>query len=190
MTACNCAGVAPTDLFLELGGELLRGQNFPSGGARNDGVGVATLFAHAGGDIGLEHSWLAGLSLLRSETDGGEDGFSGDADLYIADLTWKWAPDGNTKDGGVQVRTEWFLDERDGFYVDAEDATLDQRWKGTRRGAYVEGVYRINRQWETGYRYDRLWADDQGPFASTFDPSRHGAMLAWHNSEFSLCACC
>lgn len=178
--------VAPTDLYLELGGEVLRGQNYPSGGAADDGVGAVSLFAHFGGDVGFEHSWLAGISMLRSETEGGEDGFSGDVDLYLADFTWKWAPDGNTKDGGLQLRTEWFLDERDGVYQDPEDPALDQAWKGKRRGAYVETIYRINRRWDTGYRYDRLWADHSGPLASSFDPSRHGVMLTWRNSEFSL----
>ena len=171
--------VAPTDVYLELGGEVLRG-------SAEDGVGAMSLFAHAGGDVGLEHSWLAGVSMLRSDVENGEDGFSGDADVYLADLTWKWAPDGNHKDGGVQLRTEWFVDQRDGEYVDAEDPLFDQPWHGTRRGAYLEAVYRINRTWETGYRYDKLWADEDGPFASDFDPSRHGVMLAWHNSEFSL----
>ena len=171
--------VAPTDVYLELGGEVLRG-------SAHDGVGAMSLFAHAGGDVGFEHSWLAGLSMLRSEVENGEDGFSGDADLYLADFTWKWAPDGNTQDGGVQLRTEWFVEDRDGLYVDPEDPAFAEPWTGTRRGAYAEAVYRINRQWETGYRYDRLWADDEGPFASEFDPSRHGVMLAWRNSEFSL----
>jgi hypothetical protein len=47
-------------------------------------------------------------------------------------------------------------------------------------------VYRINRGWDVGYRYDKLWADDSGPFASAFDPWRHSAELTWRNSEFSL----
>ena len=37
-----------------------------------------------------------------------------------------------------------------------------------------------------GYRYDRLWSGDSGPYASNFDPSRHSAELTWRNSEFSL----
>ena len=56
----------------------------------------------------------------------------------------------------------------------------------TRRGGYVEGVYRLNRTWDFGYRYDRLWADDTGPFASSFDPYRHSLEATWRNSEFSL----
>jgi hypothetical protein len=178
--------VAPTDLFVEVGGEVMRGQNFPSGGAGHAGAGVKTAFAHLGGDVGIENSWLAGVSVLKSQTDGGEDGFRGDETLYIADATWKWAPGGNTKDGGIQVRSEYLREDRDGLYVDALDPAFDQLWSGQRSGGYIEGVWRINRLWETGYRYDRLWADDTGPFASTFDPYSHTLMLAWRNSEFSM----
>ena len=178
--------VAPTNLFVEVGGELFRGQNFPSGGAGHAGAGVKTLFAHVGGDIGEETSWLAGLSVLKSATQGAEDGFSGENTLYVADGTWKWAPQGNVKDGGVTVRGEYFLDHRDGRYSDPLGVQPDQDWIGQRRGAYLEGVYRINRNWETGYRYDRLWADANGPFASNYDPVRHSLMLTWFNSEFSL----
>ena len=59
--------VAPTSLFLEFGGELFRGENFPSGGAQHGGVGTRTLFAHVGGDVGTESSWLAGVSMLKTQ---------------------------------------------------------------------------------------------------------------------------
>lgn len=178
--------VAPTDLFLEVGAELFRGGTYPSGGAGHAGAGVKTLFAHVGGDVGDENSWLAGVSVLDSRSEGAEDGFVGDNRLYVADATWKWAPQGNFKDGGVSLRGEFFLDQRDGDYRDPLDPLLDQPWQGQRRGAYLESVYRINRNWETGYRFDRLWANSSGPFASDFDPSRHSVMLSWLNSEFSL----
>jgi hypothetical protein len=178
--------VAPTDLFVELGGEVFRGGNFPAGGAGNGGLGARTLFAHLGGDVGDESSWLAGLSVLDTDTVGGEDGFTGNERLYVADATWKWAPQGNFKDGGWTLRGEYLVEHRDGGYVDPVDATLDQPWDGRRAGAYIEAVYRINRRWETGYRYDKLWADNDGPFGSTFDPQRHSVMVTWLNSEFSL----
>lgn len=178
--------LAPTDLYLEVGGELFRGENFPSGGAEHSGAGVKTLFAHAGGDVGIENSWLAGVSMLKSSANGAEDGFSGDSTLYIADATWKWAPQGNFKDGGVTVRSEYFIDNRDGTYTPPLDDDLPLAWHGARRGAYVEGLYRFNRTWDAGYRYDKLWADRGGPFASAFDPYEHSVELAWHNSEFSL----
>lgn len=178
--------VAPTTLFLELGGELLRGQPYPSGGAQHDGVGTKTLFAHVGGDAGSNNEWLAGVSVLRTRAAGGEDGFSGDADVYIADATWKWAPQGNFKDGGITLRGEYLMDDRDGIYVDPEDPLNAAIWSGQRRGGYLEGVYRLTRAWDVGYRYDRLWSDDDLPLATGFDPYRHSAQLTWRNSEFSL----
>ena len=181
--------VAPTSVFLELGGELFRGENFPSGGAQHDGVGTRTLFAHAGGDVGTENSWLAGVSMLKTKSDNAEDGFSGDTTLYVADGTWKWAPNGNTKDGGITLRGEYFLDDRDGAFVDPADPVIATFWNGQRRGAYLEGVYRLNRTWDVGYRYDRLWSDSGNPFVvadAGFDPYRHTAEVTWRNSEFSL----
>ena len=179
--------VAPTALFVELGGEIFRGASYPAGGAAHAGAGVKTLFGHVGGDIGSESSWLAGLSVLQSRSEGAEDGFVGDGRLYIADGTWKWAPQGNFKDGGVTVRGEYFADHRDGAYVDPVDSVNTSPWKGMRRGAYVEGVYRINRQWEAGLRFDKLWSGDlAGPYSSTFDPTRESIAATWLNSEFSL----
>lgn len=177
--------VAPTPLFLELGGEAFRGQNYPSGGAQDGGLGTRTLFAHLGGDAGSDNEWLAGVSVLKTRTEGGEDGFSGDATLYVADGTWKWAPQGNFKDGGITLRGEYMVDRRDGSYMDPNDPVFTALWNGSRRGGYLEGVYRFNRAWDAGYRYDRLWGDADLPFAS-FDPYRHSAELTWRNSEFSL----
>jgi len=190
--------LAPLDFYLEFGGEVFRGENFPTNGANHGGVGAHTFFAHAGGDVGTENSWLAGVSMLKAKSTLADDGFSGDNSLYIADATWKWAPNGNTKDGGVTVRSEYFLDRRDGTYLtqanppvlDPNNNPLDPAlflpWTGDRRGLYLEGVYRLNRTWDLGYRYDKLWAANNGPLASDFDPLRHSVELTWRNSEFSF----
>ena len=183
--------LAPTPIFLEFGVEAFAGNQFPSGGGGHGGVGVTTGFVKAGGDINDSTSWLAGLSMLKSKTVNADDGFSGDDKLYVADGTLKWAPNGNLKDGGVTVRGEYLVDDRNGqFTVPTEpqlgDPLFDQPWTGKRSGGYIEAVYRINRTWEAGYRYDKLWADRSGPFASAFDPSRNSIELTWLNSEFSL----
>ncbi len=178
--------IAPTSLFLEVGTELFRGDRYPSGGAQHGGIGARTLFAHVGGSAGSDNEWLAGVSMLKTKAAGADDGFSGDSTLYIADGTWKWAPQGNFKDGGVTVRGEYFYDDRDGTFTDPTRDLISSIWKGQRRGVYLEGVYRFNRTWDIGYRYDKLWADAHGPLASAFDPWRHSAELTWRNSEFSL----
>ena len=139
-----------------------------------------------GGGVGAENEWLAGVSMLKTRTAGGEDGFDGDATVYVADATWKWAPQGNFKDGGITLRSEYLVDDRDGIYVDPEGAGAAMPWIGKRRGGYLEGVYRLNRTWDVGYRYDQLWGNADLPFASGFDPYRHSAELTWRNSEFSL----
>jgi hypothetical protein len=176
--------VAPTELFIELGAEVFAGNSYPA--AASNGVGTQTLFAHVGGDVGTDNSWLAGLSVLDADAVDGEDGFNGDARLYIADATWKWAPQGNFKEGGITLRGEYILDQRDGLYIDPQEPDLTEIWDGNREGAYVEGIYRFSKRWETGYRFDQLWADDSGPYASSFDPYRNSVMLTWRNSEFSL----
>lgn len=178
--------VAPTALFLEVGGEIFRGQSFPSAGSQSGGLGTRTLFAHTGGNVGSNSEWLAGVSSLRAKAASAEDGFSGNVRLYVADGTWKWAPRGNFKDGGITLRGEYMLDNRDGIYVDPADPLNSAMWSGQRRGGYLESVYRLNRTWDVGYRYDRLWSDSDLPLATGFDPYRHSAELTWRNSEFSL----
>ena len=183
--------LAPTPIFLQFGVEAFAGNNFPSGGGGHGGVGVTTAFVKAGGDFSDSTSWLAGLSMLHSKTVLADDGFSGKNTIYVADGTVKWAPNGNLKDGGVTVRGEYIVDDRSGTYtappvLQLGQSPTDQPWSGQRRGGYLEAVYRINRTWEAGYRYDKLWADRTGPYASAFDPSRNSIMLTWLNSEFSL----
>lgn len=178
--------VAPTSVFLELGGELFRGASFPAGGAARKGVGTSSLFAHLGGDAGVENSWLFGLSQLRTRADPADDGFSGDAHLLIADATWKWARAGNFKDGGITLRGEYFRESRDGELLETDDPADLVLWDGRREGAYLEGTYRFNRRWDAGYRYDRLWSSVPGVIGTDFDPARHSLQMTWRNSEFSL----
>lgn len=178
--------VAPTDLYIEVGTEAFAGTNFPAQGRANNGIGSQTVFAHFGGDVGISNSWLAGVSFLNADSIDGEDGFTGNSKLYIADFLWKWAPQGNFKDGGFLVQAETIFDRRNGQYQNPDGPGLQEPWIGNTSGAYVEGVYRFNRRWEAGYRFDQLWADESGPYASDYNPYRNSLMVAWLNSEFSL----
>jgi len=96
--------LAPTDIFLELGGEVMQGEGDPSG------LGAHTLFSNIGGDIGASHSWLAGVSWL--DQDGGQE-------LTIAHLVWKWAPDGNWKQQNFIFQAE---------YLENKDIATDTGW--------------------------------------------------------------
>ncbi len=60
--------VAPTDLYFELGAEVLRGERYPAAGAGNSGFGAWTAHARIGGDVGISNSWLAGISYLSAES--------------------------------------------------------------------------------------------------------------------------
>ncbi|MEJ2274819.1 MAG: hypothetical protein P8Y01_09655 [Woeseiaceae bacterium] len=91
--------LAPTDLFIELSGEIMQGEGDPSG------LGAHTLSGNIGGDVGTSHSWLAGLS--RLEQDSGQE-------LTIAHLVWKWAPDGNWRQRNFIFQSE-YLENRDAF---------------------------------------------------------------------------
>ncbi|MDO8207887.1 MAG: hypothetical protein Q7T38_08715, partial [Gallionella sp.] len=59
--------LAPTDTFIELGGEIGRGRGFPGTDRTKNGAGAGVLFAHVGDDIGIEHSWRAGASLHQTK---------------------------------------------------------------------------------------------------------------------------
>lgn len=180
--------VAPTETFFELGAELFRGESFPAGGARRDGQGVHTVFAHVGGDIGQEHSWRAGLSALNAKADArasGENRFTGDSRLWIADLVWKWAPDGNPRARQLKLQAEYFRRNEQGLFN-------DQGYTGTQNGWYAQTVYRFLPRWSAGLREDRLSSSNRGNTVagSALDnlghsPRRHSLMLDYAPSEFS-----
>lgn len=182
--------LAPTDQFLELGVEAMRGENFPAGGAARNGKGSYSLFARTGGDLNNSHSWLAGLSYLdtratdRATGDPAET-FSGHSKLSMLDLVWKWAPNGNRQQTNLTVQTEYFIREEDGTYQSTP-------YQGRQRGYYLQGVYQFMPRWRTGLRYDRLQADDLGSgFTGTaldsqgHQPERWSAMLDFSRTEFS-----
>jgi hypothetical protein len=113
--------LAPSDLFVELGGEVMQGEGDPSG------LGAYTLFSNVGGDVGTSHSWLAGLS--RLDQDSGPE-------LNAAHFVWKWAPDGNWKQQNFIFQAEYLesrdIDTESGWYAQAIYQPIP-RWRvGTR----------------------------------------------------------
>jgi hypothetical protein len=187
--------VAPTERYIEVGGEIFRGDTFPANGAANDGVGAFTLFARTGGDIGVAQSWRFGLSLLSADADGrdsaeGDVVFNGDSDLYIVDFVWKWAEDGNPKLRSLVVAAEFMHREEDG------DVALTDlgpgRYDGDQDGFYTQAVYQFRPKWRIGARYDFMTAsnDVDGFGVPTLlddddDPYRLSAMIDFSHSEFS-----
>ena len=90
--------VAPTDLFVELGGELGRGRSFPGTDRSRNRANLWTVFGRIGGDIGASTAWRTGVSYVRTSPEeralvdldalGGEvrQSFSGRSRLWIADF--------------------------------------------------------------------------------------------------------
>jgi hypothetical protein len=189
--------LAPTDFYLELSGEVLRGDRYPAGGAANSGVGSATLGFKTGGDIGISNSWLFGFSWLRADADGRESGseddpllFTGDTDLFIADLVWKWAPNGNSRQQNFIFQAEYLWRNEKGVYTMPDGAAGP--WDYGQSGWYAQAIYQPFPRWRVGARFDRLSADTPAPeWAGTplyplgDDPKRFSLMVDWSNSEFS-----
>lgn len=186
--------LAPTELFLEFGAEWLRGAGFPAGGAGRDGKGAWSLFGRAGGDVGVSHSWQAGLSWLSAravERDSGEgDSFDGDVDLALLDGVWKWAPNGNPATNNLKLEGALFWQNQDGMFTPGGGGAL--AYDEDQHGGYLEGIYQFKPRWRAGVRYAWLDTDDPGAaFSGTsldtlgVSPEITSVMLDWSHSEFS-----
>lgn len=182
--------VAPTDLFVEFGGEMFRGDAFPAGGAANEGKGAYSLFAHIGGDLNPSHSWRAGISRLTVKADGRETGdtpdvFTGETDLTVIDAVWKWAPNGNNARTYAKLQGEWIKRAENGMLNDVD-------YDGNGTGWYVQGIYQFIPRWRVGLRHDRLESDPVSDElagtsvdAAGHTPKRNSILVDFANSEFS-----
>ena len=205
--------LAPTPLFLEFGAELGRGANFPGTDRNQNGSGSAALFAHVGGDLGIEHSWRAGVSYLKTRArerqahfeDIGEvealGAFSGDSKTWLADFVWKWAPDGNPQFRNFKVQGEYFKRRENGslFCDDADPAEVSacsggvaSAYRTRQSGWYAQGVFQFTPHWRAGLRYEQLASGhrDFGVNAAnlavaSYRPKKTTAMADYTWSEFS-----
>ena len=182
--------LAPTKMFVELGGEAFRGDAYPANGASNKGIGAKSAFIHVGDDIGKGGeggSWRVGVSELWTRAANrsiGSDTFYGDDRLTIVDGVYKWAPGGNFAERYVKLQGEYFYRDESGRFNDLTDATRQQ-------GFYAQAVWQFMPQWRVGGRYDRLWAGTPNAALSqsTLDPqgqvaSRESIMVDYSTSEF------
>ena len=189
--------LAPTDLYVELGGEALRGSPYPASGAGHDGFGSYSLFANFGGDITTSSSWLAGVSYLDSSAidrpSGDEDDpllFTGDSRLLTAQFVWKWALNGNWRDRNLVLQAEYLRRQEDGSY--SGNTLSPSPYDVNQEGWYAQAVYQPRQRWRIGGRYDTLSSSSTGlAFDGTLlaapanDPRRFTLMADWANSEFS-----
>jgi len=209
--------LAPTEMFLEFGGEIGRAGSFPSNDANRNKNGFmsGSVFAHAGDDIGVAHSWRAGASYFSSKPrdrdydDVDSTGtlvtnrYSGKSETAVLDFTWKWAPAGNAKDRNFKFQSEWFHRREAGnLTYDRAAASLGSAtdsFRSSQSGWYAQGVWQFMPAWRVGYRYDQLAAAsvaiglvDSGrlaaadlPILQPYVPKRNTAMVDWSPSEFS-----
>ncbi len=181
--------IAPIDFYVEAGGEVFRGDAFPSGGAANKGSGAYAGFVQTGGDIGTSSSWLAKVSYLRAksierETDGG-DIFTGIDNVGIISLVYKWSPNGNPTRQNLIVNGEYFFgNEKGDFNGDAIDLN--------RTGWYAQAVYQFRPRTRIGVRYAAIGTESvpAALIGSSIDdlglaPDAISAMLEYDTSEFS-----
>lgn len=173
--------VAPTELFVELGAEAGRGRSFPGSDWNKNGTGLATVFAHLGGDIGTSYGWRAGLAHLRTSPHDRSYGdvdsagtpvtnrFTGDSRLWIADFILKWAPRGNSTQTNFKLQGEYFRRTEDGALTfDANGASgvlagpVSGDYSSRQTGWYLQGAYQFMPRWRVGLRHDRLDSETAG----------------------------
>jgi hypothetical protein len=202
--------LAPTDSFLEIGGELGRGLDYPGTNTPKNGSNAGAVFVHLGDDIGVEHSWRLGASLHQTtqtdalstavpdllNTSGGvTDSFSGNSQTAGVDFVWKYAPNGNIRERHFKLQSEYFRRNENGLLTyDMTGAKIKDSYSVVQSGWYVQSVYQFMPMWRTGIRYDRLdpgiaqvGALNAGNVISNyaFNPSRTTWMIDYSPSEFS-----
>lgn len=194
--------LAPTETFLELGVEAGRGHGFPGSERNKNGLGGYAAFAHAGGDVGVSHSWRGGLSYLHNRPQAREfkegeitNSFSGRSGLWLADFVWKWAPEGNARQTNFKFQTEYYRSNERGELTYNTSAPVTDRYQSRQSGGYAQAVYQFQPRWRAGARYDRLEHGSLNlgstidpanlPVLAPHNPTRAALMLDYSASEFS-----
>jgi hypothetical protein len=180
--------LAPTDQFLEFGAEIFRGDAYPAANAAHGGQGTVTAFVHTGDDINESSSYLAALSYIHSRaqnrTDDEGNVFTGNDDLGIGSLVYKWAPGGNPTVNNLTLASEVFYGREEGLF---NGTGFGQN----RFGWYAQGDYQFMPQWSFGLRYAGIDTSTPGPMltGSPLDDFGHSpraetALLEYDTSEF------
>lgn len=197
--------LAPTDQYLELGLELGRGRSFPGSDSARNGLGMATLALHTGGDVGDSHSWRAGLSWLSAKADaqdlsltdaGGSllsSAFTGRSRIWLLDGVWKWAPNGNATHTSFKLQGEYLHSTREGsLSYDPANSNQTDAYRALQSGWYVQGIYQFMPGWRVGLRSERLnpgtpdYASNVAHYpSSSYQPGKNSLMLDFSPSEFS-----
>ena len=205
--------LAPTNVLLEFGTELLNGQTWPATGSSNMGKGTTTQFVKLADDVGEGGSYLLGLSHVDTSAiyrlSGGDDpashahglSFTGTNTLNVASLVFKWSPLGNAKYTLFKFQSEYFDGDEHGRYqvLDGTGAptatTIDLTGsRGVKRsGLYAQAVYKFFERWRVAVRQSEVSSDlvkDPTAVGTELErpgtaPSVTSAMVEFWPSEFS-----
>jgi hypothetical protein len=180
--------VAPTDMYLRLGAEFFRGKQLVEEAVRDRRAGAMVLSARTGGDIGRNQSWQAGLSYLKNRREAAveEEGAHEEHDehhelghghgahghgahgaaysgrhLWLGDIAWKWAPEGNNSRQQVRVVYERALVRNLNRHARSGDRHVAD---------YLSVAWRFAPAWEVGARTDALKV--RKPHEDHFDTGR------------------
>ena len=190
-----------------MGGEIFSGGKYLAGG-QHSGIGSWTTFINLGGDIGISHSWLAGLSHWSADNIereyGGHDHagageipqFAGDSSIVGFNAVYKWAPDGNPRDQNVKLQFEYFDRDEEGDLTLLNSNPLEKSTLNSQQsGWYAQVIWQFKRSWRLGLRYDMADSDNTGSDAAVLDeagllsnghtPKRASLMAEWVPSEYS-----
>jgi hypothetical protein len=211
MDGAQLRWLAPTDTFFEVGMETARARSFPTTDDKRNKNGFmsGSLFAHVGGDVGVSNSWRGGLSYFLARPsdrayddplNGLNNSYTGNSKTWIADMLWKWAPNGDAKRQNLKLQGEYFSRSEDGS-ITYDTATTAQSGSYANRqsGFYTQAVYQFMPHWRIGYRYDQLNSGNASfglvsngtltqadfPLLESFRPRRNTVMMDWNPSEFS-----
>lgn len=194
--------LAPSDIYFELGAEVGRGRGYPGSDRKdNNGAGATTLYAHLGDDLGVSHSWRAGMSLYQTRRVNAEadafdvkNKFSGDSHTAGLDFVWKYAPNGDSSATSFKLQGEYFQRSENGLLTyDTAATNVTGNYSVTQSGWYLQSVYQFMPRWRTGLRYDQLNSGhaevaatlSNVPASYQFIPTRTTLMFDYSPSEFS-----
>jgi hypothetical protein len=175
--------LAPTDRYWRLSAGAFTGDELGETDSESD-IGTLTLSTEFGDDIGNNASWQMGLSYMRNKTQSGEHHDDDDdhdehdhaghvhgaeyqgKHLYLADLVWKWAPQGNNRQQQVKLAAEYaYIDE---LYGVEEISHFD--------GWYLSAIYQFDENWSTGVRHGSV---------NLAEEHEHGGDHEWESGRLS-----
>jgi hypothetical protein len=154
---------APTPFYLRFGAETFTGKKLVPEATADSKSRVTTLNMKMGNDISKSSSWQWGLSHVNNQREAVVEAHDHDASaeghshshaarfsgkrMWVSDLVWKWAPDGNNRNQQLRVNWEYAQVSR---INGSTDSSL-------RHGASSLGaVWKFNPAWEVGVRTDWL----------------------------------